>query len=72
MSRVLVPLLLATGEAPAQDDVPTFRVDTREVALHLSVVEKDGKLITGMPQSAFEGQRERRVARLGEGLQSAG
>lgn len=38
----------------AQDDVPTFRVDTREVALHVSVVDKEGKLITGIPQTAFK------------------
>lgn len=38
----------------AQDDVPTFRAETREVALHVSVVDKVGKLITGIPQSAFK------------------
>ncbi len=54
MIRALPLLLLASAVLVAQDDVPTFHVDTREVALHVSVVDKDGKLITGIPQSAFK------------------
>ncbi len=54
MIRALPFLLLASAAAIAQDDVPTFHVDTREVALHVSVVDKEGKLITGIPQTAFK------------------
>jgi len=52
--RALPFILLAFTAAVAQDDVPTFRAETREVALHVSVVDKQGKLITGIPQSAFK------------------
>ncbi len=31
----------------------TFRTDTRLVDLHASVVDKDGHLVLGLPQSAF-------------------
>ncbi len=37
---------------PAQDDV-TFRSDTNLVPLNVSVLDKSGKLLTNIPQSAF-------------------
>ena len=40
--------------AHAQDDIPTFTVDTREVDLHVSVLDKSSKLITGIPRTAFK------------------
>jgi VWFA-related protein len=40
--------------ALAQDEIPTFTVDTREVDLYVSVGDKDGKLISGIPRSAFK------------------
>jgi len=40
--------------AVAQDEVPTFTVDTREVDLYVSVSDKDGKPISGIPKSAFK------------------
>jgi VWFA-related protein len=43
----LLPILLR-----AQDDV--IRVETRLVVLHASVAEKNGKLLTDLPRSAFK------------------
>jgi len=43
----LLPLLMR-----AQDDV--IRVETRLVVLHASVAEKNGKLLTDLPRSAFK------------------
>jgi Ca-activated chloride channel family protein len=51
-------ILAATAAAGvalvAQDEVPTFTVDTREVDLYVSVGDKDGKLVPGIPKSAFK------------------
>ena len=48
----------ALAQAPpapqAQDDVPLYRSDARLVLLHASVVDKNGKLVTNVPQSAFK------------------
>ncbi|MGD1097334.1 MAG: VWA domain-containing protein [Bryobacteraceae bacterium] len=42
-------------QAPLPDDeTPTFRADTRLVVLHTSVVDKNGKLLTNVPESAFK------------------
>src|SRR6476646_7565238 len=50
--------LLAAGLAAvavrAQDETPTFRTEIKEVTLHVSVLDKSGKLITNVPQSAFK------------------
>jgi VWFA-related protein len=40
--------------APPQDDLPIYRLDARLVVLHASVVDKNGKLLTNIPQSAFK------------------
>ena len=48
---------LAVAQAPPQapgDDVPLYRLDARLVLLHASVVDKNGKLLTNIPQSAFK------------------
>jgi VWFA-related protein len=46
---------LALAQAPApQDDLPLYRLDARLVLLHASVVDKNGKLLTNIPQSAFK------------------
>jgi Ca-activated chloride channel family protein len=47
---------MALAQAPpaSQDDVPLYRTDTRLVLLHASVVDKSGKLLTNIPQSAFK------------------
>jgi VWFA-related protein len=41
-------------QARAQDETPVFRTEIREVTLHVSVVDKSGKLITNVPKSAFK------------------
>jgi Ca-activated chloride channel homolog len=38
----------------ADDEVAVFRTDTRLVVLHASVLDKNGKLITTVPQAAFK------------------
>src|ERR1700739_3835893 len=38
---------------PASDD-PTFRPDTRRLVLPVSVLNKDGKLVTDLQQKAFK------------------
>jgi Ca-activated chloride channel homolog len=53
-------LLLVRTSAPAQqpvndqDDVPVFKSGTELVDLHVSVMDKNGKLITDLPESAFK------------------
>jgi VWFA-related protein len=37
-----------------QDEVPLFTADTRLVVVHASVFDKNGKLVTTLPQSAFK------------------
>ena len=49
-----IALLLAARPGFAQDDQVTFRADTRLVVLHMSVVDKSGKLITDLPQGSFK------------------
>ncbi|HEY1760179.1 MAG TPA: VWA domain-containing protein [Bryobacteraceae bacterium] len=46
--------LAAAAVIVAQDELPTFTVDTREVDVYVSVGDKDGKPITGVPKSAFK------------------
>lgn len=47
---------LTQAQAPPapQDDVPLYRLDARLVLLHASVVDKKGRLVTDIPQSAFK------------------
>jgi Ca-activated chloride channel homolog len=40
--------------ARAQEEIPVFRSGAALVDLHVSVLDKNGKLITGIPQSAFK------------------
>jgi len=51
---LLASLALAQAPPAPQDDVPLYRLDTRLVLLHASVVDKNGKLLTNIPQSAFK------------------
>jgi Ca-activated chloride channel homolog len=54
----LVPNLFAQNQAAApavpEGDVAVFRSDTRLVLVHASVLDRNGKLITNLPQSAFK------------------
>jgi Ca-activated chloride channel homolog len=43
-----------TTPPPPQDETPTFSLDTKLVALHVSVLDKNGKMVTNLPQSAFK------------------
>ena len=51
---LLAGIALAQAPPASQDDVPTYRTDARLVLLHASVVDKNGKLVTNIPQSAFK------------------
>jgi Ca-activated chloride channel family protein len=59
---LIAGLALAQGPPPApqapQDDLPLYRLDARLVLLHASVVDKNGKLLTNIPQSAFKIQED--------------
>lgn len=41
---------------PAEDETPTFVSDTRLVVVHASVLDRNGKLVTNLPESAFKVQ----------------
>ncbi len=51
---LLAGIALAQVPPASQDEPPLYRADTRLVLLHTSVVDKSGKLITNIPQSAFK------------------
>jgi len=51
---VLAAFVLAQAPAAPQDELPLYRLDAKLVLLHTSVVDKNGKLITNIPQSAFK------------------
>jgi Ca-activated chloride channel family protein len=44
----------ALAPGAVQEDIPVFTADTRLVLVHASVVDRNGKLITNLPQSAFK------------------
>src|SRR5215468_10919187 len=47
-------VLVAQQAVPGSDDKPTvFRLDTRIVVCHTTVIDKAGHLVTNLPQSAF-------------------
>jgi len=60
LNRILVATALVGVAAPqanrlaAQDETPTFTADTRLVLVHASVVDRNGKLITNLPESSFK------------------
>lgn len=45
---------LAVVAVRAQDDVPVYRTEIKEVTLNVSVLDKSGKLMTNIPRSAFK------------------
>ncbi|MDX1984483.1 MAG: VWA domain-containing protein [Bryobacteraceae bacterium] len=56
-NKIAAVLMLAAAAAQgvrAQEEAPTFRSDTRLVVLHASVMDKNGKLLTGLPRQAFK------------------
>jgi Ca-activated chloride channel family protein len=48
--------VLAQGPPVSQDDVPVFTADTRLVVVHASVLDRNGKLVTNLSESAFKVQ----------------
>ena len=58
--RLRISLLLAAATLAggfttfAQEQDPVFRSDTRLVVLHATVVDKNGNLVTNLPQTAFQ------------------
>src|SRR5829696_3140178 len=50
----LAVLAISALHIQAQESDTTFRADTRLVVLHASVVDKDGKLLTDLPRTAFK------------------
>jgi VWFA-related protein len=44
----------AVKPANGPDDVPTFSTRTQLVDLHVSVIDKNGKLVTDLPEAAFK------------------
>src|SRR5580658_5173178 len=51
---ILTVSILSAQTPPPQDDPAIFTSDTKLVPLHVSVIDKNGKLITNLPQSAFK------------------
>jgi VWFA-related protein len=47
-------MLQGQTSPPVPDEVPTFTLDTKLVPLHVSVLDRNGKLVTNCPQSAFK------------------
>ena len=58
VARALAVSILLTSVwatlVSAQEETPVFRAGTALVDLHVSVLDKSGKLIPGIPQSAFK------------------
>jgi len=54
LAVVSAAILAAQTPPLPQDETPVFTLDTKLVALHVSVIDKNGKLITNLPQSAFK------------------
>jgi len=50
---MLVPVCLAQQPATELPPETTFRSDTRLVVLNVSVFDKEGKIVNGLPKSAF-------------------
>jgi VWFA-related protein len=51
LALAMIPLLAQVKDTPPPDT--TFRSDTRLVVLHATVVDKSGKFVTNLQQSAF-------------------
>jgi VWFA-related protein len=54
VAGLLTACLAAVVVRAQQDEPPTFRTEIKEVTLHVTVVDKSGKLITNIPKSAFK------------------
>jgi Ca-activated chloride channel family protein len=54
LAAVLLAVAVAQTPPPVQDEQPTFTLDTKLVVLHASVLDRNNKLVTNIPQSAFK------------------
>jgi Ca-activated chloride channel family protein len=54
LAAVSAAVLHAQTTPPPPDEAPTFTLDTKLVPLHVRVLDKNGKLATNFPQSAFK------------------
>ena len=54
LAIVTASLLAAQTPPPAQDETANFTLDTKLVALYVSVIDKNGKMVTNLQQSAFK------------------
>lgn len=48
------PVTPSVTPSNTADDTPVFTADTRLVVVHASVADRNGKLVTNLPQSAFK------------------
>jgi Ca-activated chloride channel homolog len=53
-TAVAAGILSAQTPQPVQDDPATFKLDTQLVPLYVSVVDKNGKMVTNIPQASFK------------------
>ncbi len=51
---VPVPAQAVAPPPPEPEETPLFTIDSRLVVVHASVADKNGKLVTNLPQSAFK------------------
>jgi VWFA-related protein len=54
VAGLLTAGLAAVAARAQQEEPPTFTTEIKEVTLHVTVVDKSGKLITNIPKSAFK------------------
>jgi VWFA-related protein len=54
LAIVTAAILAAQTPPPAQDETANFTLDTKLVALYVSVIDKNGKMVTNLQQSAFK------------------
>ncbi len=62
LRQVLIPLSLVTLTCAQDNPVTTFRTESNLVSLNVSVFDKEGRIVKGLPQSAFvvyeDGQKQ--------------
>jgi len=54
VAGLLTAGLAAVAARAQQEEPPTFTTEIKEVTMHVTVVDKSGKLITNIPKSAFK------------------
>lgn len=54
LAGLIAAALTAQTPLPQSQEDATFNIDTQLVPLYVSVVDKNGKLVTGLPETAFK------------------